>query len=843
MCKQVFNHKLETLKNYPAMIKQFTVIYMLIFAIISGLNAQNIEDWILANEKNPVEKIYIHTDSENYFTGDTVWFKIYLTDSRSGQLIPRAENVYVHLLDGSGSSALQLVLLCVNGQASGSFAVSEKMKPGNYLMHAYTNYLFNFSAEAYFYKQLTISRISGIARTSAKTDRTSNMVADFTFMPEGGVLLENSSNLVAFKAIDKSGFGVNARGTVKDEKGAVVASFKTDYKGMGLLFLTPEPGKSYFATVEGFPSFRHKFEPVKEGIKIQLVNHTSKEAIINVTSNSEANSGEDFYLANMHRGEVLFYQAFKMETNNKVFKFENSSLKPGINRLVLLDKFLKPVSERLLFSRNTNVNNLVIESGKEVYGKRQEIIVRINDEQYLTSNDFSNLSVAVVHELTIPENGFSKNILSQFLVDSEINGFVESSADLFTDSELNSEAKLRLVMLTNGYASYFWNGVPDKSSELKFKQEAGINLKGKAKNILTGSLISNGEITLAIQKDNEVAFLTRRTDSLGNFELQGLLFNDTSTIHVQAKTATGKMNVEVIVEPVFKSTGVSESQFKKLGEKTNEISGLASLKYTIYNEMRKSQPRNQLGRSVKSDQHKIETDGHFRLYESADFVLQPGEFEQSYDNILDYMVGKVPGVDINGNDIRIRGASSFGTSATPLFLMDGIPLVGMQSINLPKEIAQSTDLEGNTATEPNEQLIQAIRAIPMSDVDKIEVLKSAQNTAVYGLRGANGVIAIYTRRGKMGDGSSIGKGIIENKIAGYSKYREFYSPKYTPQNMNERKTDLRTLLYWNPAVVTKDGFSELRFYSSDQTGKYHVIVEGIASDGRVCLGQGVFGIE
>src|SRR5690606_32337058 len=116
----------------------------------------------------------------------------------------------------------------------------------------------------------------------------------------------------------------------KDEKGAVVASFKTDYKGMGLLFLTPEPGKSYFATVEGFPSFRHKFEPVKEGIKIQLVNHTSKEAIINVTSNSEANSGEDFYLANMHRGEVLFYQAFKMETNNKVFKFENSSLKPGI---------------------------------------------------------------------------------------------------------------------------------------------------------------------------------------------------------------------------------------------------------------------------------------------------------------------------------------------------------------------------------------------------------------------------------------------------------------------------------------------------------------------------------
>ncbi|TNF45386.1 MAG: hypothetical protein EP310_01695 [Bacteroidetes bacterium] len=825
------------------MLRQLIVIHIFFFSILSCLDAQNIEDWILANEKNPVEKIYIHTDAENYFTGDTVWFKIYLTDSRSGQLIPRAENVYVNLLDGSGTSVVQQIFLCVNGQASGSFYVSDKMKPGNYLMQAYTNYLFNFNPESHFYRQLTISRISGSSRASAKTDRATNMVADVAFMPEGGILLENTTNLVAFKAISKLGYGVNARGTVKDEKGTAVASFRTDYKGMGLLFLTPESGKSYYASIEGFPSFRHKFDAVKDGIKIQLVNHTTKEAIVNITSNSEAFSGENFYLVNMHRGEVLFYQAFKMDDKNKVFKFENSSLKPGINRLVLLDKTLKPLSERLLFSRTDIVNNLVVQTDKEVFGKRQKINVRINDELYRTSDDFSNLSVSVVHELVIPEYGFSKNILSQFLVDSELNGFVESSASLFADTELNSEAKLRLVMLTNGYASYFWNGAPDKTTELKFKQEAGINLKGTAKNMLTGNVIANGEITLAIQKDSEVAFLTRQTDSLGNFELPGLLFNDTATIHVQAKTVTGKMNVEVIVEPVFKSADASEIHFKQLGEKPNELSELAMLKYEIYNELRKSQPKVRSVRSLKSDQHKIEADGHFRLYETADFVLQVGEFEQSYDNILDYMVGKVPGVDINGNDIRIRGSSSFGTSATPLFLLDGISMVGMQSINLPNEVSQTADAEENAMAVSSEQLIQAVRAIPMSDVDKIEVLKSAHNTAVFGLKGANGVIAIYTKRGKMGDGSSIGKGIIENKVVGYSKYRGYYSPKYTPENIKEKKPDLRTLLYWNPEVITKGGVSELRFFSSDQSGHYHIMVEGIASDGRICLGQGAFSVE
>ena len=825
------------------MFKQIILSSFLLWLSFTYLTAQNIESWIAENEKNPVEKIYIHTDSEYYFIGDTVWFKVYLTDSRSGQLIPRAENVYVNLLDGTGVSAIQLILLCINGQASGSFAITEKMKPGNFLLQAYTNYLFNFSTDSYFYKQLLISRISGSSRSSSKNNRTGNMVADVAFLPEGGVLLENATNLVAFKAISRLGYGVNAKGTVKDEKGAVVASFNTDYKGMGLLFLTPESGKSYSAYIEGFPSFRYKFEPVKAGIKIQLVNHTSKEVIVNIAGNSELLAEETFYLANMYRGEVLFYQAFKMDGINKVFKFESSSLKPGINKLVLLDKTLKPVSERLLFSRNFQLNNLLIQTNKEVYGKRSEIKFQINDEKYLTEKDFSNLSVSVFHELVVPENGFSKNILSQLLVDSELNGFLESSADLFSDTEISAEAKLRLVMLTNGYSSYFWNNAPNKTEELKYKQEAGINLKGVAKNILTGNIIANGEITMAIQKYDEVAFLTQKTDSLGNFTFPGLLFNDTANVHVQAKNETGKMNADAAIEAVFKSTKATESQFKLMNEKISEPSKLATLKYQIYNENKKYQPKVKSDKRNKSNQEDTEKDGHFRLYESADFVLEVKPFEQSYDNVLDYMVGKVPGVDINGDDIRIRGASSFGANSMPMFLVDGVPLVGSQTFNLPLEVTQTKDIEGNAVSNTNEQLIQTVKAIPISDVDKIEVLKSPQNLAVFGVKGANGVIAIYTRRGNANTGSSVGKGIIENKVIGYSKYREFYSPKYTPENVTDKQPDLKTLLYWNPEVTTKNGTTELRFFSSDQPGKYNIIVEGIANDGRICLGSGKLVVE
>lgn len=818
-------------------------ILFIIFLIPFFSKAQNIENWITANERNPVEKIYLHTDAENYFIGDTAWFKIYLIDSRSGQLINGAENVYVSLIDQTGNSVLQLILLCINGQASANFLISDQFKPGNYLIQAYTNYLFNFNTDARFYKQVSISRVSGLARQESNKNRVDNMIADIAFLPEGGALLESITNLVAFKAISRLGYGVNARGTVKDDNGLVVASFTTDYKGMGLFFLNPEPGKSYWATVDGFPSFRYKFEPVKVGAKIQLINHTSKEAIVNVAVNSEELMKDDFYLVNMHRGEVLFYQEFKMGGANKVFKFENSSLKPGINKLVLLDKTLTPISERLLFSGNFETNNLLVQTDAGVYDKRAEIQVQINDEKYLKLEDQSNLSVSVVHEFVVPEIGFSKNILSQFLIDSEISGFVESSADLFMDTEISSEAKLRLVMLTNGYGSYFWNNTPLKTEIMNFKQEAGISLKGTAKNTLTGNKISNGKITVAIQKEDEIAFLTQTTDSVGNFVFPGLLFNDTATVHIQGKNEAGKMNLDVDIEPAFKNAEANNIHVKLLGESANEPSKLAGLKYQLSRENKRNAPKGNSLISKNKTNEKNKLDGHFRLYKTADFVLEVQSFEQSYNNVLDFMTGKVPGVDINGDDVRIRGASGFGNGSLPLFLIDGVPLSGNQIINYPDEVSQNTEENERVSSSRNEQLIQAVRAIPLSDVEKIEVLKSPQNLAAYGVKGANGVIAIYTRRGELDPEYAAAKNIIENRIVGYNKYRQFYSPKYIPQKTQGKQQDLKTLLYWNPEVKTINGSTALSFFSSDQPGKYCIFVEGVANDGKICLGTAQFEIK
>lgn len=102
------------------------------------------------------------------------------------------------------------------------------------------------------------------------------------------------------------------------------------------------------------------------------------------------------------------------------------------------------------------------------------------------------------------------------------------------------------------------------------------------------------------------------------------------------------------------------------------------------------------------------------------------------------IAGKMTGVQVNTNsgrpggrtNIRIRGFSSINSSNNPLYVVDGVML------------PQSNQAQGSTA----------IDFINPSDIVSVEVLKDASSTAIYGARGANGVILITTRRGTSGEG-------------------------------------------------------------------------------------------
>lgn len=96
-------------------------------------------------------------------------------------------------------------------------------------------------------------------------------------------------------------------------------------------------------------------------------------------------------------------------------------------------------------------------------------------------------------------------------------------------------------------------------------------------------------------------------------------------------------------------------------------------------------------------------------------------------NASEALTGKMAGVQVTTTEgspdaevkIRVRGGGSITQSNDPLYIVDGFPVDGISDI-------------------------------PANDIEDITVLKDASSTAIYGSRGANGVILVTTKSGKEG---------------------------------------------------------------------------------------------
>jgi TonB-linked SusC/RagA family outer membrane protein len=114
-------------------------------------------------------------------------------------------------------------------------------------------------------------------------------------------------------------------------------------------------------------------------------------------------------------------------------------------------------------------------------------------------------------------------------------------------------------------------------------------------------------------------------------------------------------------------------------------------------------------------------------------------------NAVQAIQGKAAGVDVSSNErpgtvgsITIRGARSISASNSPLYVVDGIPLNSrLVTDSSTGKISVDSNSGGIDFLNPN-------------DIESIDVLKDASATAIYGSRGANGVIIVTTKKGKNG---------------------------------------------------------------------------------------------
>jgi TonB-linked SusC/RagA family outer membrane protein len=158
--------------------------------------------------------------------------------------------------------------------------------------------------------------------------------------------------------------------------------------------------------------------------------------------------------------------------------------------------------------------------------------------------------------------------------------------------------------------------------------------------------------------------------------------------------------------------------------------------------------------------------------------------KQPITNILQSLQGRTPGVFVTQTsgyagsnvNISIRGTNSIAGGNLPLYVIDGVPYIGD---DIKEQVQSDNVIRGaQKSTSP-------LNIINPNDIESIEILKDADATAIYGSRGANGVVLITTKKGESGKTT-----FTVNTNSGISEVAHMIKTLDTPTYLNMLRTAL-----------------------------------------------------
>jgi hypothetical protein len=780
--------------------------------------AQQLETTLQQNaDKYQPERAYLHYDKSTYYPGETVWFKAYLMEDIYP--VTGSKSFYLDWIGENGQLLSHTVWPIVEGAASGQFTV-----PANYTGQAiqargYTKWMLNFDTAFLYSKNIRIlgrtpstgSAAAQNTKTPSSPNNNSNTVrkapvASLQFFPEGGELVSGVPNRIAFKANDQYGKPVQVKGEIRDGKGALVQSFSTVHEGLGTVNIIPDESQSYTARwkdAKGAEQVTPLPAVKRSGIAMMVSRNGNRRVVVMNSSPSSPETMRQLNLVGTMNGRLAFRTAVSIApggSGQKIIPTEN--LPTGVLTLTVFDSQWKPVAERITYINN-NDYSFRTEMQVEHWGlsKRGKNELRITIPDSLDAN----LSISV----TDAEIGgdSSENIFSGLLLAGYLKGQVYNSAYYFSNNSDSVQQHLDFVMLTHGWRRFDWDNLV-KGKLPAFTQPKDttyLAVSGQLYGITRGQVSPSDNIVL-IMKENDtssrVAFMP--IDQKGYFSDPELMFFDTLRVYYQLKTKTlrgadvrfmtdrlpapnyGPSGKLVDVFPPWVDTSGQYRHALLAGEALRlEGSRNSRMMENITVTAKTKTPLQQLDEKYSR--------GLFSGGDSYNFDLVNNP-ASGYINILDYLQGRVPGLQINGESMQWRGG-------TPQLFLDEIPT--------------DVDMIGN---------------VPVSDIAFIKVFRPPFMGASGG--GSGGAIAIYTRRGSDVPDRP-GTGMQRHTIAGYTAVRQFYSPNYSIIDRRNEEKDVRTTLYWNPVILTskKNRSVVVRFYNNDTSKAFRVVIEGMTREG------------
>jgi len=785
------------------MKRRYYLICFMITALMwpcNCLRAQVLAD--LQNQFNtyaqtsPQEKIFIHTDKEFYLAGELLWFKIYNVNAADNGLMSVSKVAYIELLDKGNNPVLQTKVSMAKGIGNGSLYLPVALSSGTYKLRAYTNWMKNFDVDTYFEKNIAV--VNSLKEISFQNPNPTASY-DVQFFPEGGSLVSGINNKIAFRVVGADGLGVNFSGAIINSRNDTVARFSPHKFGMGNFMLRAEAGDTYRAVI------RFRNNDVKtytlpaiatNGFGLQLSAESSPQ--IKLTVRNGTYSGPVYLIAH-NRQNVAIALSQIMNNGEADFLIDKSKLDEGVTELTVFNSNKQPVAGRTFIKKPTGKHlTIAIGTDKADYVPRRRVDVTLSTKNETAS---SNLSVAV-YRLDSLTDKQPQSIYSYLQLTSNLHGNVEEP-DYYINND--DEAALDNLALTQGWVKYAQNPWQVNNPGFKFLPEyEGHIVTGKVVNPATSLSVANEMILLSVP-GKHVQLYNSVTDREGNFMISTKNFIGQNEVILMPRNPQDSLFKILLNNPfstVYSTTNLPELKLSRSLYNGLSVHNLAMQSQNLY-----------YGSQIKQQYMPvIDTsstyNGAQKQYLLDDYTRYATMEEVLRENIHEVLVSK------QRDQFKFRVLNNdyyMGDDQPPLVLYDGVPIYNFNKV---------------------------IAADPLK-VRKIDVIPAKY---YLGPETEFGVISMVTYKGDMG-GVEINPHALVLDYEGLQLQRAFFSPVYETQSqINSHLPDFRTTLYWAPTVITKgDGQVSLSFYTSDQTGKYVGVVQGISDSGN--SGMQVFNFE
>ena len=778
--------------------------------------------------------LFVHIDKPFYATGDRLWLSTYLLDAATNRRPIGETAIHVDLLTSAGTLVQHQWLRLTDGRATGNFRLSDSLASGTYQLRAYTDEDDGQHRPAF---ERSISVYNLLRGTSNVLPDTTRQPLDVQILPEGGHWVASLPSRLGIKVVAPDGHGRSAIGSIIDDSGTEVARFTTSPFGMASVVMTPIVGHTYHVQALGIqPEHGHRLSgttqlpPVEtEGLLLaaDMVSDTNQLALtITGTNRPKTDSA---YVLIQQQGRLIGQHKILLQNGVARISLPVATLPSGLHQLTLYDAAARPQAERLVFlpDRLPPVRVLMAVN-KTHYQPRGQVVLsfNLNDDGQPT---VAALSASITDAEQVPEDTAEATIQTHLLLTGELRGRVEQPAFYLKNNLPETRRALDDLLLTQGWRRV--RGTP--STDLL----GGVSLMGRVLNPKNQPVVG-AQIIVASTVPDQSFVRSAGADEKGRFRLAGLTIADTINLMTQLADRQLKNIQDKDAHYVLEGPGSSwdPDTINGLPDWTALRAQLEAVKVRqeadadLYRDKTAKLLKEVTVRARKYDERPDDIRQR-SLHNGADATLMFDDKSPRFANLYEMIRGKVAGISVSqtttgGYMVIIRGVGTIVSSPQALFLMDGVPI---------------QDPEGT-----------ALMSFSPGDIERIEVLKNAGTTGIYGVRGGNGVVAFYTKRFRPDQPSTNPKpGFKPLTLIGYpSIQREFYVPRYEPDQTNEAqanvstRVDRRDVLYWKPLMNTDgQGHSQVTFPLSDVVRTLRVTVQGITADGRPVVGVKLFRVQ